>query len=200
LTQITPILGNGLDKILGEGFFKLSLYTGLAFIYLLPPFLKTYDNFKKVGYSTLTASNFFVISSAFVFTIVIPYPTSSEIYLPFYALSRLLHFGRFLDRLESVFMPIWVLAAAIYLSAVFFVICYSLMKAFDLPYINPLIMPVAILVYCASFLPQSLSQTLEIESILRTWGFVPGFGLPILFLIIAIIRKKGSIETKSPSA
>lgn len=200
-SQITPILGNGLDKILGEGFLRLSLFTPLIFIYILPPFLKTYDNFKKVGYLSLTASNFSIISSVLVFTIVFPYPTSSEIYLPFYALSRLIHFGRFFDRLESIFMPIWVLAAAIYLSGAFFLICYSIMKTFDLPYMNPLIMPVAILLYTASFIPQSVFETILIENWLRTWGgLIPGFGLPIIFLIIAMIRKKGSPQSKSPSA
>ncbi|MGE5329404.1 MAG: GerAB/ArcD/ProY family transporter, partial [Deltaproteobacteria bacterium] len=191
---------NGYKDILIGGFSRVSIFSAILILYMLPPFLKTYDNFKKVGYLSLTASNFFIISSVFVFTIVFPYPVSSEIYIPIYALSRLLFFGRFLDRLESIFMPIWVLAGAIYLSAALLVACYSTMRAFDLPYMTPLIIPLSILVYTASFLPQSIFETLAIESSFRTWGMFPGFGLPIILLIIAVIRKKRAPESKSPSA
>lgn len=199
-TRIMPILGSGLTDILGQGFPRISLYTAILILYLLAPFLKTYDNFKKVGYWTLGLSNFFIITSVLAFTIVIPYPTSSETYLPIYALSRLIHVGRFFDRVESVFMPIWVLAAAIYLSIAFFVVCYSIMKGFDLPSMKPLIIPVAIIAFTLSFISQSIFETFKSEVIFRTWGMIPGFGLPILLLLIAIIRKKGSPQSKSPPA
>lgn len=194
--NVLPIMGNGLPKILGEGFFKVSLFIGISMIYWLPPFLKTFARFKSVSYIALLLSGFFIITSVLVYSTVFPYPTATESFLPIYNLSRLIGFGRFFQRIEPLFLIVWTLSAFLYLSACLYCAIYGFKRAFNIPYVKPLVIPFSILVYNVAFLPRSIMSTIELDRIyLRTWGFVPAFGIPIILLIMAWIRGK-----KAPNA
>ena len=190
--NVLPIMGNGFPKIFGEGFFKVSLFIGISIIYWLPPFLKTFARFKSVSYITLLLSGFFITISVYTYSAIFSYPTATESFLPIYTLSRLISFGRFFQRIESLFLIIWALSAFLYLSACLYCAMYGFKRAFNLPYVKPLVIPFSILAYNAAFLPGNVMSTIELDRFyLRTWGFVPALGIPIILLIVAWIRGKG---------
>lgn len=190
--NLAPILGNGLPKIFGEGFLKISLFIGISISYWLPPFLKTYSNFRSVCYWSLSLSGFFVLLAVVTYSSIIPYPTATESLMPIYDLSRLINQGRFFQRIEALFLSIWILSAFLYLSSCFYCSIYGFRRAFSLPYTRPLIIPFSILVYNAAFLPSNIITAIELDKLyLRTFGFLPAFGIPIILLIISWLRKKG---------
>lgn len=190
-----PILGTGADKVFGQGFFGLSIFAPIVILFLLPPFIKAHKNFKMAGYLSLGLSAFFFLCAAVVYIGVYPYPTSMDYFLPIYQLSRMINFGRFFQRVESLFFLAWAVTALMYLSIILYFSAYVFKKTFRLEYQKPLIIPFAAIIFTASFLPPSLMAAIRLETKaypLAAWA--ASFGLALIVLFIANVinkRRKG---------
>jgi spore germination protein (amino acid permease) len=197
-TNLLPILGNGALEIFGKGFMKISFFSELLLLFLIVPFIKTNKNFKNIGYAALGFSTFFLLLSAPVFISIIPYPTSLESFLPIYQLARLINYGRFFQRIESLFVLIWAAAAMLYLTTSFFFIVYVFKKTFKLEYYKPLIIPFAIIIFTLSLLPQNLTTVVKLETkYFRNISWIVTFGFTIVLLIIArAVKRKLKKENK----
>lgn len=59
---------------------------------------------------------------------------------------------------------------------------------------RPTIIPSAIILFAAAMIPEDLTTVADIVHILRMYGWSIFFGLPLIALIIAIIRKKKGVS------
>ena len=185
-TNVLPILGNGINEIFIKGFVKVSIYSEILILFLIVPYIKTNKNFKLVGYTSLGISTFFLTLSAYMFLAVRSYPTAIENFLPIYQLSRMINYGRFFQRIESLFLVMWVGAAMLYLSASFYFIVNIFKKMFNLEYYRPLIIPFAIIIFNLSLLPSNLIDAIKLHTqYFSNYSWIVTFLIIILVLIFA---------------
>ena len=191
ISNITPIFGLGLDKIFLSGLNSLSIFSDFVILLFLPPFLKTHNNFKKTGYYSFILSSIFLVLASLSYLLIYQYPNSNENFLPIYQITRIISHGRFFQRVESVFLVLWVLSALLYLTMVFFFILHIFRKTFNLDYYKPLIPSFIIIVFSLSMIPSNLTTAIEIESnYIRRWSWLISFAGVIIVALIAVIKKK----------
>jgi len=198
-SNLLPVFGKGANSIFIDGALKTSIFTELIILFLLTPFLKSHKRFKSSGFTGLAISSLFLIIAALVYLAVIPYPSAEEKILPIYHLARMINFGRFFQRLEAVFVLIWATAALMYVAVGLYFIAYLFKKSFGLKYHRPLIFPFAAIIFTLSLLPESLIQSALLETeIVREWGWILVFAMPILLLIIGrfVKRKAKRVQVK----
>jgi spore germination protein (amino acid permease) len=194
-TNLLPILGNGPQNILSKGILRLSSFSSLIGLFMFFPFIKKNSIFKSSGLLAITVSSIIMLLSVLSYTLVFPYPTSEDNLLPVFQLARLINYGRFFQRIESVFVFIWATSALLYLSFGFFLAIYTFKKTFELKYYRPLILPFAVIVFGISILPQNMINTIDLESnYIRTYAMIVTFGLTLIILILASIIKKGRVR------
>lgn len=194
-TNLMPLLGNGVNAVFIKGTMRISSFSALIVIFLIPPFIKTHRNFKIVGYTSIGIGAFLLISSSLVFLLVEPYPTATEDVLPVYQLARLINYGRFFQRIESLFVLIWASSAFLYLSMGFFFIVYIFKKTFKLEFYKPIIPAFAILLFSAGLIPDSLLKANELENnLFRRYAWIVAFLMTIILLYIGKIKKKNKKE------
>jgi len=187
---LLPVLGTGVYNIFGRGFLKLSVFAELLLLFLLAPFIKTHKNLRVAGYTALGLSSFFLFISALVFTAVLPFPTAVERVIPIFQLARLINYGRFFQRIESVFVVIWAAASLLFVTINFFLILNTFKKTFKLEYYRPLIFPFAVLIMNISLLPTNLIDAVKLEvTYFRNWAWVVTFGMTIVLLLIVRFRE-----------
>ncbi len=198
ISNIYPILGTGAYDIFGKGFFRISAFGELLLLFLIIPNTGSYRNSKRIGYTAIVCSSVFLILGSFTYILSFPYPTNLEPFLPIYQMARLITYGRFFQRIESVFVFIWATAALMYLTVNFYFMVYVLSKMFDMKYIRPLIMPCAIIVFSAAFVPQNLISVLNVESnIFNKFVWMISFGYIGLILIFANLRERSKRRAKN---
>lgn len=195
-SNFTPILGTGAMNVFVKGASKLGGYQDLIFLFLITPFIKKGGEFRKIGYKTITISSIMFLLITFIFTGIYPYPSILEGYIPIYELARMISFGRFLERFESVFIIVWALLGLTYLSIMFYFIIHVFRKTFDLQYQRPLILPFAILVFCLSVIPDRLMNTINLAISFRDWAFLVVFCMFISILILGRYICKGKHKEK----
>jgi len=197
LTNLMPILGTGLKDIVLKGLYRTSIFVELIVLFMLPPFLGSYKEVRSVGFISIGLSSFFLVMGSLSYILVFPYPASLELFLPVFNMATLIRIGRFFQRIESLFVFIWVMSALLYLATVFFFAVYTFSKAAGLKYSRPMIIPFAIIVFSIAFIPLNLMSVIEIHTnIINSWGWIAVFVLCGLIMVAAGLRKQGRREKK----
>lgn len=195
-----PIWGTGPQKILGGAFVYSGVYMNFVFIAILAASLRDQKQAVKLGYWSILAVGVIYTTISLVFVLIFPPDTAIRSPFPMYQLARLINLGRFMQRLESVFFIIWVGMILLKLSFELWLICYLLANVTRMPVYRPLVIPFALIVYAASFLPRNLTDALELSvQLLRVSGIVM-VGLPFLILLWSRfrIRKEASANEQAP--
>lgn len=116
--RMFPILGDGFYNTFILGLKNIAAFGGIAYIYFLPPFLKEPENMKKISLISIGLSAIYLILSLstllYMFSLFV---TTNQI-APLYYATRYIEFGQFIQRLESVYLLIWILAFGSYLGIV----------------------------------------------------------------------------------
>jgi spore germination protein (amino acid permease) len=200
LSRIAPWLGAGPYAIFVKGLTRVSIYSEGLFIALIAPFLKTNKNFRSVGYTGFLLSAIFITLSSIIYLLIYQYPLATENFLPMYQLARLIYFGRFFERIESLFLVIWAMTAFLYLAFGLFFSVYVFQKTMELKYYQPLIFPFLIIIFSMSILPPNLITVIKIETeYIRKFSFILTYALTIVLLAIATIVKKRRLPGKVKS-
>lgn len=199
VTNILPILGTGPKAIFIDGIPRISMFSSVIILFLLYPNIKHKKEFKTIGIIGVAVSGFILMLSALSYALVIPYPTSRESFLPIYQMARLIDLGRFFQRVESIFVLIWAMAALLYLSFAFVNTLQVIQSTFKLVYYKPLILPLAIIIFTLSLLPPNLISTISLETkYIRVFSLASTFIIPLLTLVGANLKlkltKKGGSE------
>lgn len=189
-TNALPVLGNGTYPILVKGFSRISVFGELMVLFLLPPFIGSSRNVRRVGYIAIGVSSFFLIIGSLAYILTFPYPSNMETFLPVYQLARLINMGRFFERIEAIFVFFWAMAAFIYLTSVFFFMTYAFSKTAGLKYMRPLILPFGIIVFSAAFIPPNLIIVIKMNSqFFSRYAWLVTFVFTGLILLAGFVRK-----------
>ncbi|NMB33775.1 MAG: GerAB/ArcD/ProY family transporter [Clostridium sp.] len=190
-SNLTPVFGTGPYDLFAEGISRISVFSGISALFLAIPFLGTYDNYKKSGVLALLLSTLFLTLGTLVYSLTLPYPNSLSNFLPMYFISRLISYGIFFQRIESIFILVWATAAFIYLSIGLFFTAHVFKKAFWLKYHRPLILPFTIIIFSIALVPQSLMEVIFLDNIvIRRFAWIVTFGVTFVVLLLATLKKK----------
>ncbi len=190
-TNLFPFFGYGIDKTLIHGIRRSSAYEEVTILAVFAGSLQGTGYIKKAGFISLILSGFILTLGLLSFSMAYPYETTQELIAPIYVLARGIKYGTFFQRLDPIFLFLWIFASHIAISIVFYcaVSCYS--KIFRLSDLRPVIGPMAILLYTLAMLPRDFASVIEgnVHNI-REYGWAIFYVLPLISLIIAAIRKK----------
>jgi spore germination protein KB len=190
-SRIMPLLGNGLKSIFVKGALRTGEYAELFFLFLLLPFIKKGTSFKKIGYWSIIVAGFIMFSNTLIYLLIFQYPVSTEIFLPVYQLARIISYGRFFNRIESLFVITWSAVGFLYLGTGFYFLLIIFKKTFRLKFYKPLILPFITIIFSLALVPPSLVSAIDIETqYIRKWAWVLTFVLTAFVLLAARVVKK----------
>lgn len=190
INNIFPIYGNGIPKILLHGASSVSIFSDLIVLNLLLPYCKNRQEALKSGYHSILISGFIVIMILFSYTLVYPYPSSTEFIMPVYQLTRIVKIGSFFERLEAFFEFTWSICMLLYASLYLYIICLVWKSTFKIPYYKPLIFPILIIISTIAFIPSSVVDMIRFQDINIMIMTPLAFLLPIIFGIYSKARGK----------
>ncbi|PLS17119.1 hypothetical protein CVD28_13780 [Bacillus sp. M6-12] len=139
-SKIFPIFGSGPVNIIQESTHNLAIYADILYMGLIFPYLAKGRDMKK---GTWFALIYLMVELSFSFLIYLTlfdYLPVKMMNYPFHELIRYISFGEFLTNIETLFVPIWLIAtfvrfsAYLYLNALLF---GDLFKIKNFEYIVP---------------------------------------------------------------
>jgi len=185
-----PLLGTGPADILKYGMLKSSLLGEVLVLAVIYPAIRERDKFNRIGLMGLVVSGL-----AMTLAVVVLIGTFSPLgarngaIYPLFQLARLISFGRFVQRIEALFIFVWIFAGLVEISLSLYASAVTLARTLKLPVYRPLVFPLALLAYSLSFLPPDFVTAMRLETeVLRNYGWSIAFVLPGILLLLARLR------------
>lgn len=191
VAHILPVLGYGLGKTVATGILRSTAYAEVVVLAVFAGSLQGVRHIKKAGFISLFLSGFILSLAVLIFSLIFEYTSTEEITAPMYVMIRMIKYGNFFQRLDPLFLLLWVITTVIYISILFYVTVSIYCKMFRLQDARPVIIPMSVLVFAIAIFPKDFPSIVsEYVQRIRIWGNIPFFILPIIALIVAVLRKK----------
>lgn len=193
LDYFFPVLGTGATSVLKAGILKSSLFGEVLILAVIYPAIRNREKFNHIGIMSITVSGVAMTLAVVVLIGVFsPIGARDGAAFPLFQLARLIFFGRFVQRIEALFIFVWIFAGLIEISLSLYASAVILARILKLPVFRPLIFPLALLAYCLSFVPPDYVTATKMETdVLRNYGWSITFVLPGLLLLLARLRGMG---------
>lgn len=186
-----PIFGDGLFQTFILGLGNLSAFGGITFLYFLPPYLKEPEKMKKIAFVSIGLSAIYLILCVSTLLFMFSFFINTNEITPLYNATRYIEFGSFFQRLESIFLLIWILAFACYISITSKFAMGIFKKLTNIESKKPLIDIFGLLMLGISLIPKNyaISDKFETE-IYPHLVFGITFALGICILLLANFMKR----------
>ena len=184
--NIYPILGKGFVNT-----FITGALGGISCLYFLPPFLKQPDKMKNICLLSVIIGTIYLVLSISTILLIFSIFVGAGKVLPLYSAARYIEFGSFFQRLESLFMIIWILEICCYLIIANRFSMNIIKKLTNLESDKPFAFIIPIIIFGVSLLSKNYATTRYFESKIYFYliYFVVLF-LGIGILILANFKKK----------
>ena len=200
LDNIFPIFGDGLFNTFVTGLGNLGAFGGITLLYFLPPYLKEPQKMKKVYLTSVVLGTiYFILCVSIILFMFISLMYTNQI-MPLYSAARYIEFGNFFQRLESIFLLIWILQMVCYLSIIAKIAISIFKKITNIRDEKPMIFIFGLLIFAISLLPKNYAISKLIEDYIYHYmviGISIVLGVSLLILAYLKKRKKKELNTNN---
>lgn len=189
--RLFPILGNGVDSTFLSGLSNIFSYSGITYLFLIMPYLKNCKQFKKISIISIVISTLYLFLSVLCLILVFSYITVTDESNSIYLLTRSLEFGRFFQRVDAIFVLLFIMSCLSYLTITLFLILDIFKKITNIKDSKAMTYCFSILIIGLALIPNNVSIVRTANTTLFKYSilyFV--FGFSTLVLILANIKKK----------
>lgn len=200
LDYLKPFLGYGMKKTVVTGTLRSSAYDEIIILAIIINSIGL-KSFKKAGVLSIIITGITFTVNLICYLMAFSYTMGRENLSGLFQLSIIIYINRFIQRLESIFLFIWVVSSLIAVSIAFYIAISLYCKAFKISNHRPIILQFAFLTFMVALLPKNISEVIEINiKFLRQYSMLFVYTVPIIVLIFAIIfKKKGDITNAKKS-
>lgn len=196
--KIFPILGYGVNKTFITGLENLYSFGNIGILYFLPSYLKDVKKLKKISIISIVISCFYLIITLTGLLVMFPFTLSNHEIMPLYLASRYIEFGNFFQRVDSVFLLIWIWTMILHLSILLMLSAKVVQKISIIRNRNLIISMFCLIILGISIIPKNLVQINFFETNIYKYMvlyFILGAG--IFILIFANLKRRLKNKSKN---
>ncbi|SDD49419.1 hypothetical protein SPACI_024940 [Sporomusa acidovorans DSM 3132] len=184
-----PWQGKGLENLARPFINLLGATAPLSLLLFLAPAFQTIKTVRSALLFGFGGSTLMRVSAVAVFIMVFGSFVGAEKMLPFYEMARLIYLNRYIQRLESIFILLWVITGIIAIAVCLYGSLYILAKLFKLPTIRPLIPAASLVMMQLAMLPSDTNAVLALESNFFGLFCAPGVVVfPVTLLVVFLLK------------
>lgn len=188
---LLPWQGNGLGNLVRPTLNLIGASVPLSLLLILAPSFQTVGTVQRALLFGYGISSVMRLSAVAVFIMVFGAVVGAEKMLPFYEMARLIYLNRYLQRLESFFIILWVIIGVLAIAICLYGSLYILARLCKLPTIRPLIPAMALIMIQLAALPPDTNTVLLFEGDFFGIFCAPGaFILPAILLFAAFLKER----------
>jgi spore germination protein KB len=187
--RLFPWQGGGLGTALLRGLELTGANFGVIILFIFAPLFQTANTIKVAA--VYGGSGSAILKTLVVLSFLLAFGVAKGIEktLPFFEMSRLVYLSRYITRIESLFIVIWVFVSLLTIAVNLYVVLYLISRVLSLPTFRPLIPAVAVIVLSLAALPSDITTVAELDSLAVTTIFNAGIvGIPVILFAAAWLK------------
>ncbi len=194
-----PVLGYGTNNTFVLGITNIFAFGEILLLFLIRSNYKEPKESKKIGLTSIIFSGLILFLSVTALLLIFPFATGGEGVLSIYMITRSIQFGKFFQRVDALFILIWVLVFFAYLSVVLAFAIKITNKNTKTPTSNIPAFLICIGIFIVTLIPQNIAQIRFVENVIYKYAcLIIVFGMSFIILLLGYLKKnkKSLIEGK----
>lgn len=189
--RLFPVLGYGARETFIAGMTNIFAFNVISYLYFFKPFVKNESNFKKISIIAVIICGIYLLVSITSLLMSFSFITETDETLSLYNLTRLINFGRFFQRVDAIFIFLWVLTVLSFLSLNVFIIAHIIKKSINAKVSSELIYPTSALLFVVALSFKDIATIKFINRYIdKIYNCILIFIISLLILLFAYIKKK----------
>lgn len=189
--KMYPILGNGATATFLTGLSNMFAFQGLAYIYFIPSKLKEPNQLKKIAITSVVLSCIFLLISVAIILFMFNGFVETDELLPLYSATKYIEFGSFFQKLDSIFVLIWIASFVNYLGIALKFSSYILKKLTNIENENIFAYILGIVLFFIGIWQKNYAISKFLASTAYKYAFfILIVGISFLILLSATIKQK----------
>ena len=190
IQRFFPILGNGFNETFIIGATNIFSFGGIILLYFIKPLLNDSANFKNISFTAIIISSIYLLLSVISLLLVIPMISSAESTLSIYLAAREVEFGNFFQRVDAIFILIWMLSIFSYFSIILSYILFIFKKIFNNKHSKPMVYCFSAFIFTLSLLPRDAVQINTMsDTVYKYLSLALVFGISFIILVLGVLKK-----------
>lgn len=192
--NIYPFWGSGFTNVTKSSFSFMGDFTNILLLGIIFPFTPP-GTVRKIGSRAVILAGLFMFLFVLVPLLIFSLPAVLEINNPSFLMARIINIGRFAQRMEVIFLPVWVFVNLLSLSVSLYAGGAITSRMLRLNDYRPFILSTTVFVFTIAFIPQNIIQTFEwANSYITRFSFAPFMAIILFLLLAARVKKKGGLK------
>ena len=191
LSNIFPLLGFGIKETFFYGITNLFAFSGLAYLFFINPFLKEKE-FKRVSIISIVISAVYLLGSIICLLLSFSSVTQYDQLFSLYALTRRITLGTFLQRVDALFILIWILNNFCFTSIGIFYISHIFQKLTKIEDSKQILYFLAMLTFSACLVFNNIADIKRFALY-----FYKYFSFPLIFIVSLLILIIANIKYRN---
>jgi len=189
--NLFPALGYSAKQTFLTDITNLFAFNVVSYLYFLKPFLKSEKHYKKISIFAVVMCGLYLLISIITLLMTFSFITQTDETLSIYLVTRLISFGRFFQRIDALFIFVWILVILSFISLNLFIISYIIKKAANLKSHSELVYSAAALLFSIGLMFKDITTVKFVTAnIYKFYAFILVFIVSFLVLLFGFIKKK----------
>ena len=195
--RIFPILGYGIDRTFFSGLSNIFSFSGILYLLFLPPLLDKPEKLKRMSVVAVTISAIYLFLSVTCLLLSLSFTLNSDESFSLYVLTRSLEYGRFIQRVDAVFILIWIIAIISYINLPISMFIYIFKKLTNITDTKSISYSVNLFILALSIIPIEYAIFTNIIGKIVQYSFlIIFFAVSLPILILANLKLKLSNNSR----
>ena len=189
--RIFPILGYGVNSTFFSGLTNIFSFSGILYLLFLPPLLDKPEKLKKMSFIAVLISAVYLFLSVACLLLSLSFTMHSDESFSLYVLTRNLDYGRFIQRVDAIFILVWIVAIISYINIPISLSIYIFKKLTNISDTNSINYSINLIVLALSLIPVEYAIFTHFVAPTVKYSFlILFFGISLPVLILAYLKKK----------
>ncbi|OPX90456.1 MAG: Spore germination protein YndE [Pelotomaculum sp. PtaB.Bin104] len=190
--NLLPVFGKGPKEVFLLGSLSTASFSELLIVGVIVQAMGGAEKFSRIGYRFVLMGFGLLLITLLSLVLTYNWPIGEEFTLPFLRLARTIYLGRFFQRLEAIFILVWVIVGALKVSLLLYATAVSLARSLKLTDYRPLLWPLGLAMFIFSLLPYDMATTIKIDNYLRWLVLVSIYIMPLFILAALWLKGRGA--------
>ena len=191
ITNFTPILGTSIKNTFVNGLSNCFAMYILVYVFFLKPLINKQEEFVEISVKGYLISFVLLLLTTISMQSLFISSSDSKPINSLFLLAREIEFGSFLQRIDAIFIFIWILSIFSYLSATLFIISKIIKKVFNIQDEKMLSYSLSNILLGLTLIPINTSLIHYIESNIYKYSIlIYIFGICFITLLLGYLKKR----------
>ncbi len=190
---LLPVLAQGIAPIMQGALVPAAFFGEILLVGVFAPFLLNKAKTRKVALLAIGINTFFLAAGTAACIAVFGIKELANFRFPFLMFVRIIEIGGFIERIDALVMVIWISGITVKMAIFVYAALVGIKEVFGLKETPPFVLPLGTILVPLSILLHNNVDDLSFF-LAHTWPryaiSLYWLGLPLFFLLIAILRKK----------